>query len=344
MRQIISDYARLLRIPGLAGLSIAPVFGALSVHELDWMKLSILFLIGAFTSIYGFVLNDIIDVNIDKLSKELSNRPLVKGTISKKTALLICILCFIGTIVTIFLVFYTPSRPAFFLGLLCILLSAGLGSIYNIYGKKLIGSDFLVALSEAFLVLFGALMVVQTTAQLTLFTWVIFILTFCQLLFMNAIEGGIKDADHDPLMNVKNIALASGVRVTDDRKLTIPASFKIFGFAIQLCAVTFVFVPFIVTEPLFTFEIWRLIHLVLLALFAIGVLFVSAKLLMLHTFERNKIRKLITAETFLRYSLVPIMLIPLIEFFPALILLILPFIWYVLFAPLIGEKLFRPGL
>ena len=192
--------------------------------------------------------------------------------------------------------------------------------------------------------LFGALMVIQTISQLTLFTWVIFILTFCQLLFMNAIEGGIKDADHDPLMNVKNIALASGVRVTDDQKLIIPSSFKIFGFTIQLCAVTFVFVPFIVTSSLFTFEIWSLIHLCLLALFAIGVLFASAKLLMLHTFERNKIRKLITAETFLRYSLVPLMLIPLIEILPALILLILPFIWYILFAPLIGEKLFRPGL
>ncbi|MCX6664687.1 MAG: UbiA family prenyltransferase [Euryarchaeota archaeon] len=344
MRQIISDYTRLLRLPGLAGLSIAPVFGAISVGVLDLIPLSILFLIGAFTSIYGFVLNDIIDVNVDKLSKELSNRPLVKGTISKKTALLICSLCFIGALITIFLVFYTPPRPAFFLGLLCILLSAGLGTVYNIYGKKLIGSDFLVALSEAFLVLFGALMVIQTTSQLTLFTWVIFILTFCQLLFMNAIEGGIKDADHDPLMNVKNIALASGVRVTDEQKLIIPASFKIFGFAIQLCAVTFVFVPFIVTSSLFTFEIWHLIHLFLLALFAIGVLFISAKLLMLHTFERNKIRKLITAETFLRYSLVPLMLIPLIDILPAILLLILPFIWYILFAPLIGEKLFRPGL
>ncbi len=341
MRQIISDYARLLRLPGLAGLSIAPVFGAISVGVLDVIPLSILFLVGAFTSIYGFVLNDIVDVKIDKLSNELSNRPLVKGTISKKTALLICTICFIGALTTIFLVFYTPPRPAFFLGLLCIILSAGLGSVYNLYGKKLIGSDFLIALSEAFLVLFGALMVVQTTAQLTLFTWVIFILTFCQLLFMNAIEGGIKDADHDPLMNVKNMALASGVRVTDDQKLIIPVSFKIFGFAIQLCAVTFVFIPFSIPSSIFTFEIW---HLIPLALFAIGVLFVSAKLLRLHTFERNKIRKLITAETFLRYSLVPIMLIPLIEILPALILLILPFIWYILFAPLIGEKLFRPGL
>jgi len=30
---------------------------------------------------------------------------------------------------------------------------------------------------------------------------------------MNAIEGGIKDADHDVLMNVNNIALRSGVSV-----------------------------------------------------------------------------------------------------------------------------------
>ena len=339
MSNIISEYARLLRLPGLGGLSIATVFGAISVGILDLQNLAILFLIGAFSAIYGFVLNDYADVEIDKLSKELSNRPLVKGTISKKTALIICILCFIGVFITIFMFFY-KDQPSFYFGLLCISLSAVFGTVYNLYGKKIIASDFLLALSEALLVLFGALMVVQNEA-LSIFTWIIFLLTFNQLVYMNAVEGGLKDADHDYLMNVKNIALKIGVKVTKDNKLIIPASFKIFGLGIRLFSTCLIFVPLVFYKETFDFELW---HIALLALFALGVLFSSTKLLTLKRFERNKIRKLITAQGFLRYSLVPLMLIPLIGGLNSFILIMFPFIWYILFTPLIGEKLFRPGL
>jgi 4-hydroxybenzoate polyprenyltransferase len=337
MRSILSDYARLLRLPGLGGLSIAPVFGAISVGILDIQSLSFLFLIGVFSAIYGFVLNDYIDVDIDKLSNELSGRPLVKGTISKKTALLICIFCVPAAFITIFLAFYN-THPSFYLGVFCIILSAILGTIYNIYGKKFIGSDVLVALSEAFLVLFGAFMVLHD-GVLTIFTWIIFILTFNQLVYMNAVEGGLKDADHDPLKNVKNIALASGVKVTSNKQLIIPASFRVFGIGIRLFSSCLVFVPFVFYGK--TFELWNIL---LLILFVLGVLYVSNKLLTMKQFERNRIRRLITLETFLRYSLVPLMLMPSIGILYAVILVVFPFIWYILFAPLIGEKLFRPGL
>ncbi|MFH1101944.1 MAG: UbiA family prenyltransferase [Methanobacteriota archaeon] len=339
MRTLLADYARLLRLPGLGGLSIAPVFGAISVGVLDLRVLSILFLIGAFSSIYGFVLNDYIDVEVDKLSKELSNRPLVKGTISCRTALLICLLCVIGTFITIFLVFYN-TYPSFVFGILCILLSAVFGSFYNFYGKRFIGSDLIVALSEALLVLFGAYMVVQGGA-LTIYTWLIFLLTFNQLVYENAVSGGIKDADHDPLMKVKNIALATGVKVTPENNLHIPHTFQAFGLGIRLFSAGLIFIPAVFYHQIYHYEWW---HIGLLLLFVIGVLFTSGKMLSLKTFERNKLRKLITMQAFLRYSLVPLMLIPLITLLPAIVLILFPFIWYILFTPMIGEKLFRPGL
>jgi len=341
MHNIFSEYARLLRLPGLGGLSIAPVFGALSLintgYNISFQDIALLFLIGAFTAIYGFVLNDYMDVKIDKLSKELSNRPLVKGTISKKTALVICIISFIGVFIIIFLFFY-KNQISFYIGLACILLSAFFATLYNIYGKKIIGSDFIVALSEALLVLFGAFIVTQDVA-LSIFTWIVFLLTFNQLVYMNAVEGGLKDADHDYLLNVKNIALAAGVKVIKNNQFVIPPVFKAFGMGVRLFSASLVFVPFVFfNEP---FEIW---HILLLILFVIGVLYLSEKLLTMKTFNRNKIRKLITAQTFLRYSLVPIMLVPILGVASSTILIIFPFIWYIVFALLIGEKLFRPGL
>lgn len=335
MKNIIFDYARLLRLPGLGGLSIATVFGAISIGVFDIKTLSILFLIGVFSAIYGFVLNDYADVEVDKLSRDLVNRPLVKGTISKKTALLICIICVIGTFTTIFLFFY-KNQTTFYLGIVTLILLALLGSIYDLYGKKFIGSDFLVALSEALLVIFGALIVLED-GTLSILTWIIFILTFNQLLFMNAIEGGLKDADHDYLMNVNNIALASGVKVTKDKTLIIPKSFKTFGLGIEFFSAFLLFVPFAFFG--LEFEFWQII---LLAIFVVSMLYASTKFLSLKKFERKKIRKLIMTHSFLRYSLVPLMLMHSIGALFSFILIIFPFVWYITFTPLIGGKLFQP--
>ena len=81
----ISAYARLLRLPGLGGLAIPPVIGAVTVGVFDLQILSLLFLIGVFCIIYGFVFNDYMDMDLDKLVKELHGKPLVSGEISRKS-------------------------------------------------------------------------------------------------------------------------------------------------------------------------------------------------------------------------------------------------------------------
>ena len=79
MSNLISDYARLLRLPGLGGLATPAIFGAISAGIIELPLLAIIFLIGIFTVIYGFVLNDYADVEIDKLTSELYDRPLGQG-------------------------------------------------------------------------------------------------------------------------------------------------------------------------------------------------------------------------------------------------------------------------
>ena len=82
---ILTKYVKFLRIPGLGGLAIPPVIGALTVNpNIDLFYLILLFLIGSLAAIYGFVLNDYVDIEVDKLSNELKGRPLVSGEISQK--------------------------------------------------------------------------------------------------------------------------------------------------------------------------------------------------------------------------------------------------------------------
>jgi len=155
---------------------------------------------------------------------------------------------------------------------------------------------------------------------------------------MNAVEGGIKDADHDYVMGVKNIALSLGVKVDGDR-IFIPLHFKVFGMGIRSFSVFLLFVPFIFYG--YRYYMWQLI---ILAIVAIGAIYFSVKLLSIKTFDRNTIRKYIAIQSFLRYSLVPIMLISVIGAMYSIILIVFPIAWYIVFAPLLGEKLFKPRM
>lgn len=309
-----------------------PVFGALSIGVTSIQDIALLFLLGTFSGIYGFVMNDYVDIEIDKLSKYVSERPLAKGTISKKTALFICVFCVIGVFIIIFASFY-KGHPSFYIGVLCIVLSAILGSTYDLFGKRIVGSDFLVGLSEALLVLLGALMVLQDGGTLSVFTWVIFIVTFNSVLYLNAVVGGLKDADHDYLMNVKNIALASGVKVTDDNKIIIPTGFKAFGLGIQFFSAFLVFVPFAFGGE--DYSIWQIL---LLTLLIVGNFYQSTKLLNIEKFDKDEIRKLVVLQSFFRYPLVPIMLSLVIGPLGAFILVIFPFVWFFLFLPLFSPQ------
>ncbi len=334
MNKIIA-YAKLLRIPGLGGLAIPPVIGAITVGVLDFYNLLILFVIGSFAVIYGFILNDYADVELDKLVKELRGKPLVSGAVSRKNAIAICVFCMLFSFLFIFILWRGETFDNYkFVALLCIFTAGVLGSIYNLYGKKIVGSDFLVAISMAFVFLFGAF----SFGVPTVLTWVIFLLTFNQTLHMNAVEGGIKDADHDYIMGVKNIALSSGVKVDGD-SVFIPIPFKAFGMGIRLFSAALLFVPFVFYG--YDYHVWQII---ILALAILGVLYFSVKLLSIKTFERNTIRKYIALQSFLRYSLVPIMLISFIGIVYSVVLIIFPIVWYLIFAPLLGEKLFRPRM
>ncbi|HEC77419.1 MAG TPA: hypothetical protein ENI33_09240 [Thermoplasmatales archaeon] len=329
----LNAYVKLLRLPGLGGLAIPPVFGAISVGVYDFYKLLILFAIGCFSAIFGFVLNDYADVELDKLVKELRGKPLVSGIIERKNAVGICILCVLLSFLFAFILWINSKFDYMKLSAITVLFIAGvLGTVYNLYGKKIAGSDFLVALSMSFVFLFGALAFNKPNPL----TWIIFILTFNQTLHMNAVEGGIKDADHDFLMDVKNIALASGVKV-EGNKISIPWHFKSFGIGIRVFSSLLIFIPFIYG---FKFYLWQILLLFLLIAF---ILLIEVKLLFIKKFDRAEIRKLIASAAFIRYSIVPVMLISEIGIM-SMLLIALPVLWYIAFTPLAGGKAFQPEM
>jgi len=335
MSSKVSAYARLLRVPGIGALGVVPVIGALIVGVTDIPTLTIVFIIGALASIFGFLVNDYVDIELDKLVDDLQKKPLVSGEISRKAALMTAFVLVFSSFFFIALLWYNQPITFYrFMAFICILLAGFLGTTYDMYGKKIVGSDFLVAISVAFIFLFGALSFAPPTPMV----WVVFLLTFENILFMNVVQNGLKDADHDYKMGVKNIAISSGVKV-EDKTLIIPWGFKVFGFGLRLFAAVLFFLPFIVFR--YSYFLWQII---LLAVLVIIYLFLDARFLSMKTFDRSQIRRMIGIQSFLRYSLVPVMLISTITIIPAVLLILIPIIWYIAFTPLLGERMFKPRM
>jgi 4-hydroxybenzoate polyprenyltransferase len=331
--KLLHAWTKLLRLPGLGGLAVPPVFGALSVGMYDLSSLIVLFAIGCCAAVFGFVLNDYADVELDGLIRELRGKPLVSGAIQRKHAVAVCIMCVLLTYLLAYS-FWTDTTfgDRQYAAVVSIFLAGVLGIVYNLYGKQLAGSDFLIALSMSLIFLFGAL----AFGTPTLLTWVIFVLTFNQTLHMNAVEGGIKDADHDHLMGVQNIALTAGVTVTG-ASLHIPWYFQAFGYGIRLASAALVFFPFLHG---FAYEHWQT---GLLALLIAAILAIEVRLLSMTVFDRRALRRLIAAAAFIRYAIVPVMLLQAVGA-GAVLLVVLPILWYVALSPLTGVKPFQPEM
>jgi len=209
-----------------------------------------------------------------------------------------------------------------------------LGTLYDLYGKKFVGSDFLSSSAAALFCLFGAMAVSETISYLTI---IIVSLVFLQIFYLNAFSGGLKDADHDHLYGIKNLAYRMGVRV-ENKKVTITKSFSFIVILFRIISATLLFIPIVFLKD-FPYYIWQP---PLMLLMIIGIFFSTIKMLRLKVFDRNQLRKLISVQEFLRFTVVPIMLIGFIGIYMGLFLMIFPFIWFIIFNRIIYGSALEP--
>jgi len=334
MIEKVKEYAKLITINQWGVASLTAFYGALSTGELDFIKLFLLIIIGIQATVFSSVFNDYCDIEVDSLSKGLKDKPLVKGSIPRKNALYISFFTVLIAYIIILYAMYTHIFIVSIKPIIAVTIALILGIIYDLYGKKILGSDFISASAAASFCLFGALVVSENISSLTI---IIIALVFLQIFFLNAITGGLKDADHDYLYDIKNIIYHLGVRV-DLNDVIITAPFKIITLLLRAISSILLFVPIIFLKN-FPYYIWQPILMILMLI----VLFYSTiKMLNMKKFDRNQIRKMISTQEFLRYTIVPIMLIGFIGINIGLFLIIFPFLWFIVFNKLIYGSALKP--
>jgi len=332
LTNITLEYLRLLRLQTIAATALTPLIGSLIMGQRDISLLIILFLVGFLYHIYGFVLNEYIDVEVDKKSVDLKKKPLVRGIVPKGHALFIALLsCACVCLLTVY--FFTSVLPILFL-----LFAILLGGIYDVYGKKIPGSDFILGLGFFFICLMGASTV---SHDFTMLTYVVCSIYFVHIVFNNAVEGGLKDVDHDHLVGAKTLATRMGVTVQSGR-LKVTKTFAAFS-----CIIKIIFIGLIVllsSQPEISLSLSYkyAIQIVLIVFFAVIIFFTMYKFLHISIFDRSKLKRLFSVHEMSSYFMLIISLSPLIELWPTIFLIFFPFIWYILFNFVLYGKLLQP--
>ena len=325
---MIREYLKLARSFNAVLTGISPVMGAIAMEQYNLFTLFVLFSIGFLGHTFGFVFNDIIDYNIDKTSSEISDRPLISGTISPRNAWLFALSCLILAFLIASILALNPytlfnSIPNNFIPILILGASAFFITLYDLISKKFPMMDILVAIGIFFFILYGASTQVSSISEITPIAWFVCVLGSIQVLFMQIVAGGLKDIENDYIKGAKTTAIRFGVRM-ENGFLHISNTFKVLAYGLQILDVFLVFTPFIIFSVFRQNFFLNLIQWIVLIAIAIMMFVLSHRLLSMKTFKRQKARKLIGSHYMINFALVPILLMSLnpwagiLIFFPAL--------------------------
>ncbi|UCF07571.1 MAG: UbiA prenyltransferase family protein [Thermoplasmata archaeon] len=312
LKNIVKEYLKLIRLHHAGLTSVAPIFGALILGFSEPWLLLVLFTVGFAFHIFGFVLNDCMDWKCDALSCELAERPLVKGSISLSmgyvTAASAIILA--GLLCLVFLNFLAFS---------VLMLAGVLGLIYDVYGKKLAGSDVILAGSISCLVLTGAYAV---SPRPWFGAYLVAALGGVQVLGMNVIYGGLKDARHDHLSGARSTALRTGMRIDDHDRIRMPWGFLALSYGIQLVHIGCAFaVLLLVTQKNL---LWFVGGFTLLSFV---LLYSLSGLLALRVYDRAEVRKWVAYYVGASHLLAVFVMLPVMPIILAF-LAIHPLAWF----------------
>ena len=317
-KEKIKGYIKLMRPYNL--LPFLLVFSALCNGQFDFSPLLGLFIIGIFISIFGVVQNDYFDLEIDKKSEYVSERPLVTGIVSLKGARILILFSFFASIILAYVFFFT------ILSFLTLLLSSFLGTLYNKYSKRMPGMEYVSGAAHCTVGLFGALTVSDVLSPLA-----IFIVLFMLMRPVSGISviANLKDVKYDSKQGIKTTPIMLGVTAIDD-ELRIPALFTIYAFSAKGIQIGIALTPFIagyVSMFLYGLPIPIVCFSVLSTLF----IYTLWKMLSTPLSERDKMLRYAGIHEILTYSLVPVVLMTYlvenINIFAPILLIVVPPLW-----------------
>jgi 4-hydroxybenzoate polyprenyltransferase len=232
---VVREYIKLIRPYGILFIGFTPVFGALCNGQFDAFRLSLLLIIGLLGHIFVFVQNDYYDMEIDRQSKYVVQRPLTTGAISRTQARILFLSSFFISVV-LAVVFFLSIRS-----FVVLLVSFLLMTMYNRYSKRVPGMEYVLGAAVFMYGVFGALTVSDEVSTLAI---IISCVGFLQWIFSVGVSANLKDVEFDTKLGIRTTPVLFGVRAIGNQ-LKKPIRFIMYTYAIKGIHLLVAMLPFI---------------------------------------------------------------------------------------------------
>lgn len=216
-----------IRVSTLGFTLLLPLLGAASAQRaLTGAPVLALIAVGLAFHIFAYVLNDVVDLPVDRTEPLRADSPLVRGTISRAQALWLALLQLPLAFV---LAFVAGAGP-----LALLMLGAAFAglTIYDLYGKRSrwpLLTDVIEAGGFCALVLFGALLVGAPRPDTV---WLLGIV-FVYVLLITGVHGSVRDLANDYARGARTTAIWLGVRPADGSAVKLSGALIAYAFVLQ---------------------------------------------------------------------------------------------------------------
>ncbi len=330
------DILRLFRIHTGAATAMVPSLTAY-ICGADPAAVLLIFLSGLSHHAWGFSLNEILDLEVDKSAGvHLSDKPLVSGKMGIGTAWVISTIALALTFAFMIgaAMMSDGSVPA---ALILLGASSACVGAYDIWSKRVPFMDVFVGLWYGLLIVSAAVAAGIPSDLITIVSLIAAASGF-HLFFNNMIEGGLKDAKTDQKAHVRSAAVILGVRGVGN-KIEQPGAFIAIAlalrgmFVITVCIIAYLSYvrgaheAILIAVPVFG-----------TAVFAHSFRFVRPMVRM----GRTILLKTFSLHEIASYML-SILAISYVAGIPAsIIAIIVPVVWFALFNRLMYKRAFAP--
>ena len=299
------------------------LFGALSLRgsNLQPTDMLLLLALAVFMNQASYAHNDTCDVELDRGSADLSERPLVSRAVSATSARRMVACCVLASLAITILFARGPwGIPVF-------LLIMGLGWAYNKVSKKLPGADVLLAGAYALQCLFGAALVAgrgQALAMNWRMVWVVVAIQFLDMMGANACHA-LKDVRNDRASSAVTMPVFLGVVVREDNTILMSRRFRATILLLKFLAMGVLFL-----SPFWTGAPFSSLQILLLGVGAAGSLYLTMDTLSIDVLEKGDIAWRTSKQITANASMAPLLLVQTAGWPCVLLLLAAAPGWYLL--------------
>lgn len=192
--------------------------------------------------LFAYLLNDVVDLPIDRHEARRAISPLVRGTVRPGLALAVAL---VQVPLGLAVAGLTPGGTR---AVACLAVSFTLMAVYDVFGKRTPIpwlTDVAQGLGWATLLLCGA----AVRGPWRPLTWVLFAFVTVYIVMANGVHGALRDLENDSRQGARSVAIVMGARVDDAGRLTMPRSLAAYAWTLHAAVVALAFVPLALGTP-----------------------------------------------------------------------------------------------